>query len=175
MGAGAAPADVYTPIHGAAIGKSGVCGCPRWSHPCAPFHLSLVKFLHQTLPRAAHPNPIPALPILLSLLVQVEPFSMTRLAAHRRGDLFPCKGQAGTPKSFLIPCKTPANPPRARTCRSRGRRDTGGGSPAALAPVSRCLSRHRGSGELYQEQDLGFWPGRTKPEFPFHSQSASHI
>lgn len=81
--------------------------------------------------QGCYPNPIPALPILLSLLVQVEPFSMTRLAAHRRGDLFPCKGQAGTPKSFLIPCKTPANPPRARTCRSRGRRDTGGGSPCS--------------------------------------------
>lgn len=27
--AGLAPADVYTSIHGAAIGKSGVCGCPR--------------------------------------------------------------------------------------------------------------------------------------------------
>lgn len=36
------------------------------SHPCAPFHLSLVGFLPQALPRAAHPNPIPALPIPLT-------------------------------------------------------------------------------------------------------------
>lgn len=48
---------------------------------------------------------------------------------------------------------------------------TRGGSPGA--PLSRCLRRQRGSAELYQEQDLGFWPGRTKPEFPFHSQPLS--
>lgn len=104
------------------------------SHPCAPFHLSLVGFLPQALPRAAHPNPIPALPIPLirqeprDLPVQAEPFSMTRLAAHRR-DLFPCKGHAGTPNP-LIPCKTPANLPRARTCRSCGRCDTRGQPPS---------------------------------------------
>lgn len=36
------------------------------SHPCAPFHLSLSGFLHQPLPRAAHPDPIPALSIPLT-------------------------------------------------------------------------------------------------------------
>lgn len=84
--------------------------------------------------------------------------------------MFPCKGHAGT-QNPLIPCKTPANPPRAGTCRSRGRCDTW------WQPRSRGSCRQRGSGELYQEQDLGLWPGRTKPEFLFHSQplSASHI
>ena len=40
-----------------------------------------------------------------------------------------------------------------------------------------ACSDSKARGELYREKDLGLWPARTKPEFPFHSQplSPSHI
>lgn len=70
-------ADVYTSIHGAAIRKSGVCGCPGHfvggqEPSLCSFHLFLTGFPCWALPSS--PQHFQSLPI------QDQPFSMTRLA-----------------------------------------------------------------------------------------------